>query len=208
MCLSPQRCALSCLTVSDYRYSARFCYSLFSTYYIFTCRVIRFLLRRLLDEIQKTNKPEIIQKYLNLYEESMKMFHNFDKQFSFLAFDLVILCMINLFRAGYALAFIVREKDVEFYALISSLIFYLLVQMTQMISGIKTNESAHNVRNNIQNLFKKLCKTTPEMFKLDVDLPPAPTLSLWKMYEFDRSLVIASVGTLLTYGILLGTLGK
>ncbi|GBN38249.1 hypothetical protein AVEN_206490-1 [Araneus ventricosus] len=182
--------------------------SLFSTYYIFTCRLIRVLLQRLLDEIHNTKKPEILQKYLELHEEIMKSFCNFDTHFSFLAFILVTLCMINLFRAGYALAFFIKKQDMEFYALICALIFYLSVQIILMISGIKTNESAKNVRNNIQNLLKKLRKNSAEISKLDADLRPAPTLSLWKMYEFDRSLITASVGTVLTYGILLGTLGK
>ncbi|GBN40316.1 hypothetical protein AVEN_155473-1 [Araneus ventricosus] len=183
--------------------------TLFCTYYIFTCRFIRIFLRNLLDELYKTSKPEILQKYLNLHEDGMKMMCTFDSQFSFHAFTLVVLSMINVFRSGYALAFFEETKRMELCSFICALIFYFSIQIALMISGIRTNESANETESKIQDLVKKLRKNYKEMSKLDTDLNEEDyTLSLWKMHILDRRLVVSSVGTLLTYGILLGTLGK
>ncbi|GIY52847.1 hypothetical protein CDAR_432731 [Caerostris darwini] len=37
---------------------------------------------------------------------------------------------------------------------------------------------------------------------------PKTALTLWKIYRIDKSLLIRAIGTLITYGILLGTLGS
>ncbi|GIZ04638.1 uncharacterized protein CEXT_164841 [Caerostris extrusa] len=37
---------------------------------------------------------------------------------------------------------------------------------------------------------------------------PKTALTLWNIYRIDKSLFISAIGTLITYGILLGTLGS
>ncbi|GIZ04642.1 hypothetical protein CEXT_164861 [Caerostris extrusa] len=37
---------------------------------------------------------------------------------------------------------------------------------------------------------------------------PQTALTLWKIYRIDKSLLISAIGTLISYGILVGTLGS
>nr|GBN99162.1 hypothetical protein AVEN_109244-1 [Araneus ventricosus] len=75
--------------------------------------------------------------------------------------------------------------------------------MLLMISGSITNEEANDTSNFLKKRYNKDFKIP----KLEVDFSQY-SLTIWKIYKLDRSLIISSFGTLLTFGILLGTLGK
>ncbi|KAF8788871.1 hypothetical protein HNY73_006865 [Argiope bruennichi] len=78
-----------------------------------------------------------------------------------------------------------------------------------MLSAIMTNELANEVGSTIVELVNKFRETDDQTSKQEAELNEEDyTLSLWKIYVMDRRLVVTSIGTLLTYGILLGTLGK
>ncbi|GBM26758.1 hypothetical protein AVEN_175908-1 [Araneus ventricosus] len=116
--------------------------------------------------------------------------------------------MINLFRAGYTLAFY-KAKSLEFCSfMMCSITLYLSFQLTLMISAIHVNEIAKNARRVMQGLSCKLSRKDAGSPKLNIDLMQDHSLSLWKIYVLERSLVVTSLGTLFTYGILLGTLGE
>ncbi|GIX74389.1 hypothetical protein CEXT_47381 [Caerostris extrusa] len=72
-----------------------------------------------------------------------------------------------------------------------------------------TNEKANKARRAMKCLFKRSFTNEGEMkMKLEKYLDVENSLTLWNIYTVDRSLLITSFGTLLTYGILIGTLGK
>ncbi|KAF8796726.1 hypothetical protein HNY73_001071 [Argiope bruennichi] len=71
--------------------------------------------------------------------------------------------------------------------------------------AIQTNEVADKARKSMQLLIDN---TSSHQNKLKVILNQRTVLTLWNICIFDRAFVISSFGTLLTYGILLTTLGK
>ncbi|GIX92204.1 hypothetical protein CDAR_262141 [Caerostris darwini] len=87
--------------------------------------------------------------------------------------------------------------------------FYLLLTLLLMISAAATNELAERAKQAAQRLSCGIAKRDKDSAaRLKTDLLLENRLTLWKIYIFSRSLIITSFGTLLTYGILLGTLGK
>ncbi|GFQ93323.1 hypothetical protein TNCT_64731 [Trichonephila clavata] len=76
-----------------------------------------------------------------------------------------------------------------------------------MISGSMTNEMAKKAKSALQCLKYKIPPDLRET-KFEEVLVKENNLTLWNIYVLDSSLIIASFGTLLTFGILIGTLGE
>ncbi|KAF8796830.1 hypothetical protein HNY73_001166 [Argiope bruennichi] len=78
-----------------------------------------------------------------------------------------------------------------------------------MIPAAAANEAARVAR----NLAFSLPNLTPQCHE-EIDLilfdlsTKEPSLTLWKIYKIENSLLISAIGTLITYGFLVGTLGS
>ncbi|GBM03305.1 hypothetical protein AVEN_142585-1 [Araneus ventricosus] len=131
---------------------------------------------------------------------------NFNEHFSTIALIAILIAMMVLFRAGYKLAFNNVSLDRAFW-LYFAMLFYFSAQLILMISAFLTNEAKSLTDCTVQRYLYKLCN---DHFKSEIlkTYSSLSTLTLGKIYELDRSLIIASLATLVTYGILLGTLGK
>ncbi|GBM03303.1 hypothetical protein AVEN_142583-1 [Araneus ventricosus] len=76
-----------------------------------------------------------------------------------------------------------------------------------MISGALTNEAERNTHRILQRLYHKFSRHHLK-FKFQETATVQGTLTLWKIYVLDRSLIVSSFAALITYGILIGSLGK
>ncbi|GFY67262.1 uncharacterized protein TNIN_439311 [Trichonephila inaurata madagascariensis] len=115
--------------------------------------------------------------------------------------------MIELFWGGYRLAFHKHMGNEYFSSLMCTLGCYFTFQLLIMVSASRTNEMAKKVQNTLQCLKYRFSRDLRET-KLQEVCTKESNLTLWKIYVVDRSLLITSFGTLLTYGILIGTLGE
>ncbi|GFS41912.1 uncharacterized protein TNIN_68911 [Trichonephila inaurata madagascariensis] len=115
--------------------------------------------------------------------------------------------MIELFWTGYRLAF--RKYITNKYVVghVCTLCYNLTFQLLIMISASMTNEMAKKAKDTLQCLKYRFSRDLRKT-KLQEVLTKENNLTLWKIYVVDRSLLITSFGTLLTYGILIGTLGE
>ncbi|GBO22103.1 hypothetical protein AVEN_180232-1 [Araneus ventricosus] len=115
--------------------------------------------------------------------------------------------MTTPFHTGYKIAFDTDEYPlVLFFSCISgaySLSHILLIMVPASIS----NEAAKRAKRVVMSLPSP---TNDEELKFEIQkcFFQENFLSLWNIYSLDRSLIITAFGTLLTYGILLATLGK
>ncbi|GFT36557.1 uncharacterized protein NPIL_695881 [Nephila pilipes] len=183
--------------------------SLFSLYYGLTCRLLRNLLQNVLEKVEGDCFPEDLENLFLAYVDITRCMKHIDNHLSQPAFLTVFYTMTGLFSGGYRLVFQTYNTNEYFLSLILPLIFYLSVQLMIMLSASITNELANNVKFVMQCLPYRNPSQDPEMkYKFEKDLNQENCLSLWKFYVMDRSLVITSIGTLLTYGILIGSLGK
>ncbi|GFQ85220.1 uncharacterized protein TNCT_252151 [Trichonephila clavata] len=183
--------------------------SLFTVYYILTCSYIRVLLEHILEQMKNDFILEDMGRLLVEYEETARCMRSMDEHLSFLAFLAVFFTMSGLFWGGYRIAFNSGMTKNYFLSLIIPLIFYLSVQLLIMVSASVTNELANKVRRVMECLpYQNSSQDPKKIFKFKKELNCDDSLTLWKAYVMDRSLVITSIATLLTYGILIGTLGK
>ncbi|GBO20039.1 hypothetical protein AVEN_84854-1, partial [Araneus ventricosus] len=165
---------------------------------------IQLILHSLSTQLSKSCSLQDFRKCFAVNLEILKYLNNFDEHLAFPAFLAVLLTMINLFRSGYQLAFPpVVSTRYNFFSSATA-IFYLTFQLLIMISAAVTNEEASKTTSVI---LDKKCSTRSEKARLEKRLKES-NLTLWKIYVLDRSIIISSIGSLLTYGILLGTFGK
>ncbi|GBM00134.1 hypothetical protein AVEN_176381-1 [Araneus ventricosus] len=114
--------------------------------------------------------------------------------------------MCGVFRMGYRLAF---DRDIAqeyFLSLLMSSFYCLSVQLLIMIPAVSTNEKYHQLGQCLSHRIPQQDKDLEFEFKKYFN--KGSCLTLWKIYTLDRSLIITSLGTLLTYGILIGNLGS
>ncbi|GIY77734.1 uncharacterized protein CEXT_324621 [Caerostris extrusa] len=117
--------------------------------------------------------------------------------------------MFSVFWNAYSIVFSPINIQEVYFSKVSTGCFHLLTQQFAMISAALTNEMASQAQNVMKRLPYKLPMHYEEIkSKIKKNFIRDNSLTLWKFYVLDRSISIASIGTLLTYGILLGTLGK
>ncbi|GBM28352.1 hypothetical protein AVEN_229536-1 [Araneus ventricosus] len=114
--------------------------------------------------------------------------------------------MIGLFRAGYRLAYDTIIYQDYFLSLVLSAVSHFSLQMMIMIPACLANEEAKHVAQILPDLIPR--HESDLKLQFEKEFRHQKYLSLWNIYFFDRSLIIASNGALLTYGILFGTIGK
>ncbi|GFQ95778.1 hypothetical protein TNCT_205291 [Trichonephila clavata] len=103
------------------------------------------------------------------------------------------------------------------YYLLFGLLRLIAIKVVEHAEGEKktnseersaSNELANKVKIYMQCLPLETAENPPKMSFFKKTLLQENGLTLWKIYVMDRSLVIGTFGTFLTYGILLGSLGK
>ncbi|GIY78239.1 uncharacterized protein CEXT_215051 [Caerostris extrusa] len=130
-----------------------------------------------------------------------------DERFSFPAFLATFLNLFGLFWTGYRIAFLTKLFEHSFF-LICPVLYHLTQHLLLMISASKTNERAAKTKLIIQCMLRHCHLETRKKMKYEKNSALETNLTSWKIYIFDRSLLITSFGCLLSYGILLGTLGR
>ncbi|GIY74198.1 hypothetical protein CEXT_585921 [Caerostris extrusa] len=161
----------------------------------------------ILIQLNKDDSTEEMKKLLGVYENLATTIISFDESFSFPAFLATLLNLFGLFWTGYRIAFLTNIRDHSFY-LICPFIFHLCEHLLLMISATVTNEKTAKATFIMQCLLRHCHLKTRMKIKYEKNIGSESNLTLWKIYVFDRSLLITSFGCLLTYGILLGTLGR
>ncbi|GFU69049.1 uncharacterized protein TNCV_4457761 [Trichonephila clavipes] len=153
--------------------------------------------------------PEDMEDLFAAFGTVMRCMRSTNQHLSLLAFLAVIFTMTGLFSGGYKMAFHPNSTEAYFLSLFFSVIFYLSAQLMIMLSASVTNELANKVKCIVKCLpYRNAIQDPKRKFKFKKYLNQDNSLTLWKVYVMDWSLIITSIGTLLTYGILIGTLGK
>ncbi|GFY58012.1 uncharacterized protein TNIN_267001 [Trichonephila inaurata madagascariensis] len=94
-------------------------------------------------------------------------------------------------------------------SLTCSTMFFTFLLLIITISASLTNETASKAKNVMKNVPYRIPKGSERIkYMLRKNSVQEYSLTLWKIYIIDRSLIITCFGTLLTYGMLIGALGK
>ncbi|GBM00160.1 hypothetical protein AVEN_176402-1 [Araneus ventricosus] len=120
----------------------------------------------------------------------------------------VLIAMLQLFYFCYILAFVPKTDNLAYASFILGVMQYFTVLLLLILPAAAVNEVAKQAVEIIASLptlfpeyYKDLKKKIRQKCMKEV------SLSLWKIYRIDTSLLVTALGTLISYGVLFGTFG-
>ncbi|GIY26605.1 uncharacterized protein CDAR_41391 [Caerostris darwini] len=121
----------------------------------------------------------------------------------------VVNILTSLFWYGYSFAFPPNANNVTGIFFSIGFVQYFLMLLITLIPAAAANQAAALAREFVLSLpawFPKRYR----VIKVHVrrKFMHKTALTLWKIYRIDNSLLISAIGSLISYGILLGTLGS
>ncbi|GBM51420.1 hypothetical protein AVEN_205118-1 [Araneus ventricosus] len=161
--------------------------------------------------LKKTKKDSIedIKNMLHVYRNVSKIVNVIDDNYSFPAFFIVLQSLIGLFWIGYSLAF---ATDLAINQMLALWVYgsgQLSNLLLILVSSSITNEEAKRTKKIIEMLPFRIPKHHEELkFKIKNECSAEFNLTFWKITILDRSFICTCSGSLLSYGILIATLGK
>ncbi|GBL97571.1 hypothetical protein AVEN_163016-1 [Araneus ventricosus] len=149
------------------------------------------------------------QSILNIYEEATDVMAFADNFLSYYAFIFIMVSMYGLFWFTYIFAISISEDYYSYIFIVFGMAYHMLVLLSVILPAAAVNEAAEMSKSNIlfmKSWIPKFCRDSK--IYLRQKLRPKVEMTLWKIYKVDKSFLISLFGTLLTYGMLLGTLGS
>ncbi|GBM44648.1 hypothetical protein AVEN_219684-1 [Araneus ventricosus] len=177
--------------------------------YTFLCVQMRCLFLHITKQIRSVKGKDNACQLLHSYDDLADVLSDLDSIFSYPVFVIVVSSMAVLFRSIYSLIFLQQthfELSIPYWF---SWIYFSIVLLSVIFSASEAVQAGKLARELIVSLpgflplrYMELKKMVRRNFKRKI------ALTLWKTYTIDRSLMFSALGTLVTYGILLATLGN
>ncbi|GFY39033.1 uncharacterized protein TNIN_103401 [Trichonephila inaurata madagascariensis] len=171
--------------------------------------VLKHLLKKLNNEFNSNFLSEDFKNLVLIYCEVVTCLDNMDEEWSLLAFVTVLNGMLGLFWCCYIVTFYSVTNPADYSNLLCFAITFLGLKLLILFSASTTNELLAKIKIGFRCITYRI--STPHLEirrRLKEYLTRETRLTLWKIYVMDMPFVITSFGALLTYGMLLGTLGK
>ncbi|GBM03242.1 hypothetical protein AVEN_142535-1 [Araneus ventricosus] len=181
----------------------------FIGYYCFVCVYMKHLLLEFVSKSQILITRRDYQTIIEVYQEITQTISFADNFLSYPAFVNVLCSMVGLFWASYSLLFFLSEDSVSSVYLFGVLILYSILLLIIMLPASAVNKAvdlAKNTLNSLPGWFPDRYETL-KLIVLKKFKQQQPCLTLWKVYRIDKPLLVSTLGTLVTYGFLVGTLG-
>ncbi|GIY57219.1 hypothetical protein CDAR_230021 [Caerostris darwini] len=178
-------------------------------YYCFVCYCMKqFLLHFKLKSEVLTARQDY-QRILEIYKEMNETMIMMDNFLTLPIFISVFIILAGLFWYGYSFAFppnVSYEADI--FVSMGFLQYFVLLLIT-LTPAAAANQAAAMAREIVLSL-PVWFPNQYSIIKLHVrrKFMHKTALTLWKIYRIDKSLLIRSIGSLISYGILVGTLGS
>ncbi|GIY88588.1 uncharacterized protein CEXT_663661 [Caerostris extrusa] len=121
----------------------------------------------------------------------------------------IVIILVTLFWYGYNFAFILYVSNVSGIFDAIGFIQYFVLLLIILPPAAAVNQAAATARETVLSLpgwFPKQYSTIKVHVRRKFMHKTA--LTLWKIYRIDKSLLISAIGSLISYGILVGTLGS
>ncbi|GIY77253.1 uncharacterized protein CEXT_320781 [Caerostris extrusa] len=117
--------------------------------------------------------------------------------------------LASLFWYGYSFAFPPNAGNVTNMCFAIGFVQYLVLLFITLSPAAAANQAAAMAREFVLSLPGWFPKRYG-IIKVHVrrEFMHKTTLTLWKIYRIDYSLIISAIGSLISYGILVGTLGS
>ncbi|GFU61620.1 uncharacterized protein NPIL_621851 [Nephila pilipes] len=181
----------------------------FIGYYSFVCHFMKLILNEFASYSQMLIKKREYQAILEVYHKITQVMIFADNFLSFSALANLIGVMTSLFWAVYSLVFFTNGDYLSYLRYLHGVVHVLTFLLMIMLPATAANVAAKVAKGIVLTLpgsfpeeYKKLKMYVQKNFKHQ-----ELEFTLWKIYTIDKSLLISEIGTVITYGILVGTLG-
>ncbi|GIY32254.1 uncharacterized protein CDAR_451471 [Caerostris darwini] len=178
-------------------------------FYCFVCKYFNLKL----NEFLSTSKILIVQKdyrrIFKIYQELARVLTFIDDFLCYSAFVFVLCGMVGLFWSICSfILFFDFDYLIYFCSFVVSMHYLMMMQMI-ILPASDINLGAQMARDVIISLPGWFPQQHDELkIRIRRGLNKKIGLTLWKIYKIDKSLFISAIGTLITYGVLVGTLGS
>ncbi|KAF8797095.1 hypothetical protein HNY73_001399 [Argiope bruennichi] len=182
---------------------------IFTAFYSFTSIYMYLLYDRLNSLLRHVKDLKECRRLILAYEGIVNVMTTLDDQLSYSAFITVLSSMAGIFRASFVLIFERKISNMTAIYYSSAGLLYLAVFLSATLSASAATREGGIARDLMESLpgkfpthYKELKVILRKYYRREV------SLTLWKMYAIERSILISASGTLVTYGILIATLGN
>ncbi|GIY47362.1 uncharacterized protein CDAR_501921 [Caerostris darwini] len=185
------------------------CFAALPGYYCFVCYCMKQFLVHFKLKSEVLTARQDYQRILGIYKEINETMIMMDNFLSLPIFITVFIILASLFWYGYSFAFPPNVSyEAKIFVSMGFLQYFVLLLITLMPAAA-ANQAALAAREIVLSLpawFPKRYR----IIKLHVrrKFMHKTALTLWKIYRIDKSLLISAIGSLISYGILVGTLGS
>ncbi|GFR11990.1 uncharacterized protein TNCT_695821 [Trichonephila clavata] len=179
-----------------------------SAFYGFTCYYLQLLFNAFTTHVSSLSKEFDYRLIIRHYLDLSSVMESLDDYFCYTAFVNVVFSMFGLFWINFSLMSAPKEGYLDYICPFNGEMFYLSSIGMIVLSGSAANEAFSKAKEAVLSLPGKV----PQHYKnlkiiLRSECKRDIKLTLWKTYTIHRSLFISTIGTLVTYGILVATLG-
>ncbi|GFY68242.1 uncharacterized protein TNIN_466191 [Trichonephila inaurata madagascariensis] len=180
-----------------------------TNYYCFVCYCIKLFCSEFVQKSRTLMKQQGYQTILHVYQKITTAIAFADDFLSYPVFIIVLSSMVGLFWSTYSFVFVPRDDSMICICFLSGIVYYSASLLIVMLTGAVANQAVVFARETVISLpgwirqhYKELKMDIRQRFKHKTHF------TLWNIYIIDKSLLISALGTLVTYGILIGTLGS
>ncbi|GFY57661.1 uncharacterized protein TNIN_310871 [Trichonephila inaurata madagascariensis] len=185
--------------------AAALVFSSLAGYYGFVCLYVKDLFNRIENGIIHLGKDFSHLPLIQSYIELAGLMKSMDDYLSFSAFIIVLSSLAGLFYINFGI--LIFSIDGCVHPLTGETYFFSLVCMV-ILSASAANRAFLTAKEALLSLPAKIPQHYDEL-KIIVcrECMKDVSLTLWKVYKIEPSLLLSAMGLLITYGMLLATLG-
>ncbi|GFQ75265.1 uncharacterized protein TNCT_349491 [Trichonephila clavata] len=180
----------------------------FAGYYHFVCNCMKLFFLEFISKTKDLIKLQDYQSALQIYQELTETMSFVNDFLAFPAFLNVLSIMFGLFIYSYVFVIFQKDDYLMYVFTLGGVTYYLMALIPMIMSGADCNWAASQARDKTISLpgwfpqhYRMLKMFIRQKFKKKY------ALTLWKIYVIRESLLMSALGTLVTYGFLVGTMG-
>ncbi|GIY88590.1 uncharacterized protein CEXT_663681 [Caerostris extrusa] len=178
-------------------------------YYCFVCCCMKTFFVHFVRKSKILITRQEYRRILKIYKEMNETMIMVDNFMSLPIFVSVVNILVTLFWLGYSFAFMPNVNSATSIFVAMGFIQYFVLLLITLPPAAAVNHAAARARETVLSLPGWFPKRY-SIIKMYVRrrFMHKTALTLWKIYRIDKSLLISAIGTLISYGILFGTLGS
>ncbi|GFY72500.1 uncharacterized protein TNIN_156451 [Trichonephila inaurata madagascariensis] len=181
----------------------------FGGYYSFACCCVKFLFTKFISRSKFLIVRGDYHTIFRIYDKLIEMIIRMDNFLAYAAFINVLGNLAGIFYTLYALIVLSEDDYLCYIYFLGAVTCYSLWLLMIMLSASAANQAAKEAKASIMSIpgwFPQHSKQLKMLVRKKYKHKEF-SLTLWKIYVVKKSMLLSALGTLVTYGMIVGTLG-